>query len=235
MSETEHPPLADRIVFLVDVDNTLLDNDRFADELSVRLEQSSGRAARDRYWELYGQRRSRLGYADYLGALEDFRGGQVAGPELLTLSAYLLDYPFARLLYPHALDAIKRLCTLGTTVVLSDGDVVFQPRKVQRAGLSDAVSDKVLICLHKELALEVVQSTYPANHYVAVDDKPLLLATMKRAMGRRLTTVFVRQGHYALDAAGAAVLPRPDVTVGAIGELVALDPAVFVIGAQKAS
>jgi haloacid dehalogenase-like hydrolase len=235
MSVNEHPPVADRVVFLVDVDNTLLDNDRFADELSARLEQSFGSVGRDRYWELYGQRRSRLGYADYLGALEDFRGGQVAGAELLALSDYLLDYPFARLLYPHALAAIERLRTLGTTIVLSDGDVVFQPRKVQRAGLSDAVSGKVLICLHKEQAMGVVQSTYPANHYVAVDDKPLLLAAMKRAMGGRLTTVFVRQGHYALDAAGAAVLPRPDVTVGAIGELVAVDPAVFDIGTQKAS
>jgi len=235
MSVKDQPAAGDRIVFLVDVDNTLLDNDRFAAELSARLEQGFGRDGRDRYWELYGQRRSRLGYADYLGALEDFRDGRVAGPELLALSAYLLDYPFAGLLYPHALEAIGRLRTLGTTVVLSDGDVVFQPHKVQRSGISDAVSGKVLVCLHKEQALAQVQSNYPADHYVGVDDKPLLLAAMKRAMGARLTTVFVRQGHYALEAAGAAASPGPDVTIDAIGALIALDPAVFATNAKTAS
>jgi len=229
------PPLADRVVFLLDVDNTLLDNDRFAVELSAHLEQGFGSAGRDRYWEVYAQRRTRLGYADYLGALEEFRAGQDAGPELLQMSSYLLDYPFARLLYPRALEAIARLRSLGTVVVLSDGDIVFQPRKVQRSGIWDAVSGEVLICLHKERALEFMQRKYPASHYVAVDDKPLLLAAMKLAMGERLTTVFVRQGHYALEAAGTPVLPPSDLGVEGIGALIGLDPALFHPVSREAS
>ena len=223
----QHAASADRVVFLLDVDNTLLDNDRFAAELSAHLEQDFGSAERDRYWALYAQRRARLGYADYLGALEEFRAGRAAGRELLQLSSYLLDYPFAQLLYPRALEAIGRLRTLGTAIVLSDGDIVFQPRKVQRSGIGQAVSGEVLICLHKQEALDVMQRQYPASHYVAVDDKPLLLAAMKRAMGERLTTVFVRQGHYALEAAGTPQLPPPDLVVERIGALIDLDPALF--------
>jgi FMN phosphatase YigB (HAD superfamily) len=224
---------ADSVVFLLDVDNTLLDNDRFGAELSAHLEQGFGSAGRDRYWALYAQRRARLGYADYLGALEDFRGGQAAGGELLQLSSYLLDYPFAQLLYPQALEAIGRLRTLGTAIVLSDGDVVLQPRKVQRSGIWQAVSGEVLICLHKQDALDVVQRKYPANHYVGVDDKPLLLAAMKRAMGERLTTVFVRQGHYAQEAAGMPDLPPPDVVVKSIAGLIDLDPSLFQTASTK--
>ncbi len=230
-----HPKSVDSIAFLLDVDNTLLDNDRFAVELSVRLEQGFGSAGRDRYWAAYAQRRTRLGYADYLGALEDFRAGQAAGTELLELSAYLLDYPFAQLLYPQALEAIARLRTLGSVVVLSDGDVVFQPRKVRRSGIWDAVSGEVLICLHKQQALDVVQRKYPAAHYVGVDDKPLLLAAMKGAMGERLTTVFVRQGHYALEATETPVEPSADLVLERIGGLIGLEPALFLSGARKAS
>ena len=230
-----HPPSTDRVVFLLDVDNTLLDNDRFAVELSARLEQGFGRGGRDRYWEVYAQRRTQLGYADYLGTLEEFRGGQEAGPELLQMSSYLLDYPFAQLVYPQALEAIARLRTLGAVVVLSDGDIVFQPRKVQRSGLWDAVSGEVRICLHKQYALEFMQRQYPARHYVAVDDKPFLLAAMKLVMGARLTTVFVRQGHYALEAAGTPVLPPPDLVIENIGALIGLDPALFHIVAREVS
>lgn len=227
-------PSADRIVFLLDVDNTLLDNDRFAIELSARLEQAFGSAGRDRYWELYAQRRTRLGYADYLGALEDFRAGRPATAELLQISAYLLDYPFANLLYPRSLAALAHLRSLGTAVVLSDGDVVFQPRKVQHSGLWDAVSGEVLICLHKENALDFMQRKYPAGHYVGIDDKPFLLAAMKTVMGERLTTVWVRQGHYALEAAGTPVLPPPDLVIEDIGALIGLDPARFHAGLGKA-
>jgi hypothetical protein len=223
------------IVFLLDVDNTLFDNDRFAVELSARLEQDFGGAGRERYWALYAQRRTRLGYADYLGALEEFRAAQDAGSELLQMSAYLLDYPFARLLYPQALEAIARLRSLGTVVILSDGDIVFQPRKVQRSGIWDAVSGEVLICLHKEHALEFVQRSYPARHYIAVDDKPLLLAAMKTVMGERLSTLFVRQGHYALEAAGTPILPPPDLVVERIAALIGLDPTLFHCVAREAS
>jgi FMN phosphatase YigB (HAD superfamily) len=229
------PPPDARLVFLLDVDNTLLDNDRFAAELSARLEKGFGRVGRDRYWEIYAQRRSRTGYADYLGALEDFRAGKEAGTELLQMSAYLLDYPFERLLYPGALETIAHLLTLGRVVVLSDGDIVFQPHKVKRSGIWGAVSGEVLICLHKQDSLEFMQEKYPADHYVAVDDKPLLLADMKRALGERLTTVFVRQGHYALEATGTPVLPPPDFVLDRIGALIGADPAYFHTGARAAS
>jgi hypothetical protein len=192
-----------------------------------------GGTGRDHYWEVFAQRRARLGYADYLGALEDFRAGQPAESQLLQISGYLLDYPFAQLLYPQALKAIARLRTLGPAVVLSDGDIVFQPRKVRSSGIWDAVSGEVLICLHKQHALDFMQRKYPAGHYVGVDDKPLLLAAMKLAMGERLTTVFVRQGHYAREAAGSPLLPPPDVVVENIGALIGLDPALFHTGARK--
>ncbi len=163
MSMSAYAPSTDRIVFLLDVDNTLLDNDRFALALSARLERDFGSAGRDRYWEVFTQRRTRLGYADYLGALEDFRAGQAATAELLQMSAFLLDYPFAQLLYPRALDAVAHLRALGTAVVLSDGDVVFQPRKVQHSGIWDAVSGEVLVCLHKQQELEFMQRQYPGR------------------------------------------------------------------------
>jgi FMN phosphatase YigB (HAD superfamily) len=227
-------PSADRIVFLLDVDNTLLDNDRFAVALSARLERAFGSAGRERYWEGYTRRRTALGYADYLGALEDFRAGQPATSELLQMSAFLLEYPFAQLLYPRSLAALAHLRTLGTAVVLSDGDIVFQPRKVQHSGIWDAVSGEVLICLHKQQALEFMQHTYPAGHYVGIDDKPFLLAAMKTAMGERLTTVWVRQGHYALEAAGTPVLPPPDLVIEDIGALIGLDAALFRAAVSKA-
>jgi FMN phosphatase YigB (HAD superfamily) len=220
---------AGEVVFLLDVDNTLLDNDRFASDLGARLEQGFGAAGRDRYWTLYAERREELGYADYLGALQAFSAGLDDDPELLQMSAFLLEYPFAQRLYPRALDAIAHLRTLGLPVVLSDGDVVFQPRKVQRSGIWDAVAGRVLIRLHKQRALEATQRRYPAAHYVMVDDKPQLLAAMKQILGARLTTVFVRQGHYALEAAGTVVDPTPDLGIERIGELIDYDLSHFIL------
>ena len=208
------------VVFLLDVDNTLLDNDRFAADLGARLQQGFGAAGRDRFWALFAKLRDDLGYADYLGALQAFRAGVDDDADLLQMSAYLLEYPFAQRLYPRALAAIAHLRTLGLPVVMSDGDVVFQPRKVQRSGIWDAVAGRVLITVHKERALEAMQRRYPAAHYVMVDDKPQLLAAMKLVLGARLTTVFVRQGHYALESAGMAIDPLPDLAIAHIGELI---------------
>ncbi|MDR3416657.1 MAG: hypothetical protein P4L83_10760 [Nevskia sp.] len=208
-------------VFLLDVDNTLLDNDRFGADLGTRLKQDFGAAGHDRYWAHYTKLRDELGYADYLGALQLFRSGLDDDPKLLRMSAFLLDYPFTERLYPRALETIAHLHTLGLPVVLSDGDVVFQPRKVQRSGIWDAVAGRVQIHVHKQRALEAVQRRYPAAHYVMVDDKPQLLAATKRILGARLTTVFVRQGHYALESAGTAIDPEPDLSIGRIGELLA--------------
>ena len=207
------------VVFLLDVDNTLLDNDRFVADLSARLAHDFGEAERRRYWAIYEALRDQLGYADYLGALQKFRDGSDNSAALLQMSAFLLDYPFTERLYPRATAVIAHMRTMGTTVILSDGDIVFQPRKIQHAGLWDAVDGRVLVYLHKEQKLDAVQRQFPARHYVMMDDKPQLLVAMKRALLDRLTTVFVRQGHYAADQAPSSTGSAPDVTVDRIGDL----------------
>jgi FMN phosphatase YigB (HAD superfamily) len=208
------------IVFLVDCDNTLLDNDRVQSDLRDHLEREFGADSRDRYWAIFEELRSELGYADYLGALQRYRLGDMNDPRLLLMSSYLVDYPFADRLYEGSLAAIAHLRRLGPTVVLSDGDVVFQPRKIQRSGLWDAVDGRVLIYIHKEQMLDSVAQRFPARQYVMVDDKLRILAAMKDAWGDRLTTVFARQGHYAFDPANVAAYPRAALSVDRIGDLV---------------
>ena len=210
------------IVFLLDCDNTLLDNDRVQEDLSAHLAREFGAASRDRYWEIFEELRAELGYADYLGALQRYRLGDQGDPRLLRMSSFLVDYPFARRVYPGTLEALRHLAGLGTTVILSDGDVVFQPRKIERSGLWDAVDGRVLVYVHKEVMLDAVAARYPAKHYVMIDDKLRLLAAMKEAWGARLTTVFVRQGHYALDAALVRLYPPADVTIERIADIVNL-------------
>jgi len=207
------------VIFLLDVDNTLLDNDRFGADLGDRLEQAFGASERARYWEIFGRLREQLGLADYLASLQAFRSGLDDHPDLLAMSEFLLEYPFAARLFPRALEAVAHLNTLGRPVVLSDGDIVFQPRKIQRSGIWDAVRGRVMIYLHKERVLDHMQQRYPARHYVMVDDKPNLLAAMKSVLKDRLTTVFVRQGHYALAAQSNSVDPAPDMTIERIGDL----------------
>ena len=219
--------LDDRIVFLLDVDNTLLDNDRFGSDLGDRLERQFGIDARRRYWDIFSELRERLGFADYLAALQAFRRGLDDHPELLRMSDYLLDYPFSDLLYPQALAAIEHVRGIGRPVVLSDGDVVFQPRKIKLSGIWDAVAGAVLIYIHKEQVMDHVQKRYPASHYVTVDDKPNLLAAMKTMLGEKLTTVFVRQGHYALAAGSDEMQPPPDRVIERIGDLATLSAADF--------
>ena len=210
---------AGEVVFLLDVDNTLLDNDRFAADLRAQLTQSFGAAHCERYWTIYDGLREQLGYADYLAALQQFRDGLDDNQELLQMSAFLLDYPFVQRFYPRALAAIAHLRRIGLPVVLSDGDVVFQPRKIVRSGIWDAVDGRVMICVHKQQSLPAMQRRYPASHYVMVDDKPQLLAAMKQAMGDRLTTVFVRQGHYSIASGVTGIMPPPDRTIERIGDL----------------
>ena len=206
-------------VFLLDVDNTLLDNDRFTADLGDRLESCFGAVERARYWDIFARRRTELELADYLGSLQEFRAGLDDNPNLLGMSQFLLEYPHASRLFPSALEAIAHLRNLGSPVVLSDGDIVFQPRKIQRSGIWDAVEGRVMIYVHKEKVLDHVQRRFPAQHYVMVDDKATLLAAMKTALGSRLTTVFVRQGHYALAAESNSVIPAPDLTIERIGDL----------------
>ncbi len=219
------------LVFLLDVDNTLLDNDRIILDLRRHLETAFGVASSDCYWAIFEELREELGYADYLGALQRYRAnaehGVSADERLLLMATYLIDSPFAERLYPRALEVIARLDRLGPTVILSDGDVVFQPRKVQRSGLWDAVDGRVLIYVHKEQMLEAVQRQHPARHYIMVDDKVRLLAAVKAVLGNRLTTVFPRQGHYALDPVNASLYPTPDVTVEHIGDLIDADAAML--------
>jgi len=211
------------VVFLLDVDNTLLDNDAVVADMRQHLTSAFGRERQEDYWKIFEALRSELGYADYLGALQRYRIKNPRDPHFLQLSYFLLEYPFPDRLFPHALDVVARLRTWGPTVILSDGDVVFQPRKIQRSGLFDAVAGHVLIYIHKEHELDDVEKHYPARHYVLVDDKLRILAAVKKSWGSRLTTVFVRQGHYAHDSKAIAGYPPADITVECIGDLLQYD------------
>jgi FMN phosphatase YigB (HAD superfamily) len=212
------------LVTLFDVDNTLLDNDRFQADLGDRLEQRFGAAQRAHYWELYEKRRATMQVADYLGTLQDFRLGLDDDGSLLGMSDFLLEYPFTERVYPGALDAISHMKRHGNVAVLSDGDIVFQPRKIEHAGIWRAVDGNVMICIHKEKVLDHVRARYPAKHYVMVDDKPNLLAAMKTALGDMLTTVFVRQGHYAVAPTAGSIKPVPDVVIERIADLINFHP-----------
>jgi FMN phosphatase YigB (HAD superfamily) len=215
------------VVFLFDVDNTLLDNDSVQAHLSEHLATAYGAAARDRYWDIFEELRSKLGYADYLGALERYRIEAMHCPAVLRMSNWLVDYPFADRLYPGALDAVKHVQRWGPTVILSDGDAVFQPRKVERSGLWQAFDDRVLIYVHKERELDDVERLYPADHYVMIDDKLRILAEVKKIWGERITTVFPKQGHYALDPKIIASYPPADIRLDKIGDLLDYDLSAF--------
>ena len=207
------------VVFLLDVDNTLLDNDAVIEDLKQHLIDAIGAECQQRYWELFEQLREELGYADYLGALQRYRIERPRDPHLLLISLFLLHYPFADRLYPRALDVVARLRRVGPVVILSDGDVVFQPWKVERSGLWAAVDGEVRIYIHKEQMLDDVERRYPARRYVIVDDKARVLAAIKAVWRERLTTVFVRQGHYAADVQLVASYPSADVSVDRIEAL----------------
>jgi FMN phosphatase YigB (HAD superfamily) len=208
-----------RVVFLFDVDNTLLDNDRVAADLQRHLGSEMGANGAKEYWRLFEQLRSELGYADYLGALQTYRTEHPHAQQLLCMSDFMISYPFAERLFPDALKVIRHVEQWGPAVILSDGDVVFQPLKIHRSGLNDAVSGRVLIYVHKEQELHDVERRYPAEHYVLVDDKVRILAAVKKFWGSRVTTVFVRQGHYAIDAKILASYPPADISIQRIGDL----------------
>jgi len=234
MNTPENKP--DNIVFLFDCDNTLLDNDGVQSDLRMHLESEFSIETRDRYWQILEALRTELGYVDYLGALQRYRLDAPKDMRLLQMSAFLVDYPFASRLYPCALDVVTHCRQWGRTAILSDGDVVFQPRKIQRSGLWDAVEGRVLIYIHKEQMLDDLQQHYPAHHYVMVDDKLRILTAMKKILGDRLTTVFPRQGHYGLDASEVTKYPSADLTVERIGDLAEYDwTALLGAGAAKVS
>lgn len=211
-------------VVLFDVDNTLFDNDRFKADLAARLRRDLGEAASARYWQHYEAVRREHGFVDYLEALQRLRLEIEPTPQLLAMAGFVLDYPFAGNLYPDALAAIAHMARYGPTAIFSDGDIVFQPRKIERSGITAAVQGRVLISIHKERSLDLLRTRFPAAHYVMVDDKPLLLAAMKRALGATLTTVFVRQGHYATETDLSTLEPAPDHVVESIAGLCGLPP-----------
>ncbi|OLC40454.1 MAG: haloacid dehalogenase [Nitrospirae bacterium 13_1_40CM_4_62_6] len=211
------------VVFLFDVDNTLLDNDRVTADLKQHLTHEVGPERQQRYWAIYEQLRAELGYADYLGALQRYRTEYPRDPRLLTVSRFLVNYPFANRLFPNSLDVVDQCKQWGKAVILSDGDVVFQPRKIERSGLFDAVDGNVLIYVHKEQELDDVAQQYPARQYVLVDDKLRILAAVKKVWSSRVTTVFPRQGHYARDPQAAASYPAADVSLERIGDLLNYD------------
>ncbi len=210
-------------VFLFDVDNTLLDNDRVTADLRRFLDKEVGSTRSGIYWEIFEELRNDLGYADYLGALQRYRLEHPYDSHLLTVSTYLINYPFANRLFPNSLDVIEKCSQLGTVVILTDGDVVFQPRKIERSGLFEAVAGNILIYVHKENELADVERRYPAERDVLVDDKIRILSAIKEIWRDRVTTVFPRQGHYALDAESVAKYPAADITVERIGDILNID------------
>lgn len=223
------PPIHD-IIFLFDLDNTLLDNDHVQNDLSDHLLNDYGNIAHQRYWTHFENLREELGYVDYLGALERYRMEELHDPTVLRMANWLVDYPFADRLYPGALEAVRHVRRWAPTVLLSDGDAVFQPRKAYRAGVWEAFEDRVLIYVHKEVELADVERLYPARHYVMIDDKLRILDAMKRIWRDRVTTVFVRQGHYAVDPKVLAEYPPADVTIERIAELMQHELSSFVRG-----
>jgi hypothetical protein len=223
------------VVFLLDVDNTLLDNDRIIDDLKAHLTQAFGAERQRRYWAIFEKCREELGYADYLGALQRYRAENPHDPHFLDISFYLLNYPFADRLLAGALEVIEHLGRWGPTVILSDGDVIFQPRKVDRSGLYAAVEGRVLIYIHKEQELDDVESRYPARHYVLVDDKLRILAAVKKAWGTRLTTVFPHQGHYAHDPQALAAYPPSDIDIERIADLLRYNLATLLTSGRASA
>lgn len=221
------------VVFLFDVDNTLLDNDRVSADLKRHLQREVGHERQQRYWAIFEELRSELGYADYLGALQHYRAHYPRDPHLLTVSQFLVEYPFANRLFPNSLDAVEHVKQFGRPVILSDGDVVFQPQKIRRSGLFDAFEGAALIYVHKEYELDDVEERYPADHYVLVDDKVRILTAVKQVWGDRVTTIFPRQGHYALDEKTVGSFPPPDHTIARIGELANLNFQALVEGGAR--
>ncbi len=215
--------MADHVVFLFDVDNTLIDNDRIIADMMHHLEQDIGPASAKKYWEYFEQIRGELGYADYLGALQRYRINHPRDFHIVSVSRFLINYHFANRLMPGSLDVLERFQQFGETAILSDGDMIFQPLKVERSGLDDAVDGKVMIYIHKEQELDDVTARYPADHYILIDDKIRILAAVKKIWGKRVTTVFPRQGHYAADANEVAKYPAADVTIDRIDQMLEYD------------
>jgi FMN phosphatase YigB (HAD superfamily) len=217
MSETH------QVIFLFDVDNTLLDNDRMKRDLGDYVNRTFGPGAENELWTLYEEERVKHGYADFLGTLERFRLAHLQDTRVLKLANWVMDYPYIERLYPDALGVVRHVRQWGLPVILTDGDGVFQPHKLERAGLLGAFGGHVLNYVHKEQELDSVKRAYPAKHYVLIDDKLSLLNLVKKAWGDRVTTVFPRQGHYANDAKILARSQPADIEIERIADLMDYD------------
>jgi FMN phosphatase YigB (HAD superfamily) len=224
-----------KIVFLFDVDNTLLDHDRVVQDVRHFMEREIGVDRQQRYWEILEKLRAEIGYVDYLGTLQRYRAEYPHNASILKISLYLINYPFANRLFPNALDVVDHVKQWGTPAILSDGDAVFQPRKIEGSGLWQAVDGNVRIYVHKETDLADVAKKLPADHYVMVDDKLKLLAAIKEQWKDRVTTIFVNQGHYARDPKNRAMYPAADLSLERIGDLLQFGPAQFLPTAKGSS
>ncbi|MFN2465530.1 MAG: HAD family hydrolase [Candidatus Dormibacteria bacterium] len=214
------------LVFLIDIDNTLIDNDRVKADMEAQIRQLAGPSGSEDFWNLYEEVREELDYVDLPITLARFRAQRPDVRKFPQISAMLLGYPFEDALYPEALHVVEHLKRMGKVVVLSDGDPVFQPAKIARIGMADAVDSNVLIYAHKEQHLDEVTDLYPAEHYVVIDDKPGVLGRMKARLGPRVTTVQVRQGKYASVGAEEPG-PAPDRTFAGIAGCLQLSEADF--------
>lgn len=218
MTDAAESPASDprSIVFLLDVDNTLLDNDRLKEDLQRRFLTLLGQERSDRFWQIYEEVRRDEDYVDYPLTFKRIAEEQ-NDPELRTsLETVLEGLQFSSYLYPGVLGTLAYLRTLGTPVILSDGDQVFQPYKIRYSGLERAVDGHVLIYVHKEQELPRVFAHFPADHYVAVDDKPRILAALETECPTTFTTVLVLQGKYAVPG---AFTPAPDYVIDRIAAL----------------
>lgn len=213
--------MTDHLVILLDVDNTLVDNDRVKKDIERAIANAVAPARAERFWSLYEEVRNAAGVVDFPETLRRFRRAypDEAGSE--DVDRAVLGVPFERYLYPRALDVVGRFWSLGEVAILSDGDRVYQPAKIARTGLLQATRGNVLIYEHKEDHLAEVERRFPAGHYTHVDDKAALLARTKRALGSRATTIHVRQGHYASELPAG---PPPDMVVDGIADLLVIDP-----------
>jgi hypothetical protein len=220
----------DDLVFLLDVDNTLLDNDRAKEDMAARVEDLVGAERAARWWELYEQVRQETDVVDYPRTLTRYRAVFPDEPRFPHLADFILGLPYAGYVYPGALETLTYLRTLGTTVIVSDGDAVYQAAKIARAGLAAAVDDHVLIFLHKEGRIEDVRQRYPAEHYLLIDDKLRILARLKGILGDLVTTLHVAQGHYASSERG--IYPAADLEVPSIAAVRQLGREVFLGGGR---
>ncbi len=209
------------LAFLIDVDNTLLDNDRAKADEAEHLRGLLGEAAASRFWEFYEDVRREEGVVDYPQTLARFKQAfvdQFPPETLFQLSHYFLTFPFHSYLYPGALETLAYLGMLGTTAITSDGDATFQGLKIARSGISAAVDGRVALYLHKQEHVDEITTLFPAEHYVMIEDKPSLLSILKAKMANGLTTVLVRQGKYAHAAPAPDDVP-PDLSVAAIADV----------------